>query len=108
MNDEVDLDGLRRSVDEGRLQWQVHALERLLERGLSRQQVERAIMNGEVIETYPQDRPFPSCLMLHSQPEPLHVVVAFDPGARICHIITAYAPDTEHFEPDFRTRRKPR
>jgi hypothetical protein len=63
-------------------------------------------MNGEVIEVYPTDRPYPSCLILHLEPEPVHVVAAADPAARICHVITAYRPDLEHFEPDFRTRRK--
>ena len=52
------------------------------------------------------DRPYPSCLILHLEPEPVHVVAAADPVARICHVITAYRPDLEHFEPDFRTRRK--
>jgi hypothetical protein len=63
-------------------------------------------MNGEVIEVYPTDRPYPSCLILYVEVEPVHVVAAADPAARICHVITAYRPDLEHFESDFRTRRK--
>lgn len=63
-------------------------------------------MNGEVIEVYPTDRPNPSCLILHVESEPVHVVAAADPIARICHVITAYRPDPKHFEPDFSTRRK--
>jgi hypothetical protein len=63
-------------------------------------------MNGEVIEINPTDRAYLSCLMLHVETEPVHVVAAADPAARICHVITAYWPDIEHVEPDFRTRRK--
>jgi uncharacterized protein DUF4258 len=81
-------------------------LERLLERGISRTEVVGAIMNGEVIEIYPTDRPYPSCLILYIETEPMRVVVAADPAARICHVITAYRPDLDHFKPDFRTRRK--
>ena len=65
-------------------------------------------MSGEVIEVYPEDRPYPSCLMLQAESEPLHVVAAVDALAEVCHIITAYRPDLEHFEPDWKTRKKER
>ncbi|MGQ0591451.1 MAG: DUF4258 domain-containing protein [Gammaproteobacteria bacterium] len=52
------------------------------------------------------DRPYPSCLILYVEAEPVHVVAAADPIARICHVITAYRPDLEHFEPDFKTRKR--
>jgi len=52
------------------------------------------------------DRPYVSCLILSVEAEPVHMVAAADPAARICHVITAYRPSLEHFEPDFRTRRK--
>ncbi|MHB8455997.1 MAG: DUF4258 domain-containing protein [Acidiferrobacterales bacterium] len=65
-----------------------------------------AIMKGEVIEVYPTDRPYPSCLILYVEAEPVHVVAAAEAAARIGHIITAYRPDLGNFEPDFRTRRK--
>jgi hypothetical protein len=44
--------------------------------------------------------------MLSVETGPVHVVAAADPDARICHVITAYRPDIERFESDFRTRRK--
>jgi hypothetical protein len=101
-----DIEMLRAAAAQGRIQWHQHALERFLERGISRAEVVSAIMHGEVIEIYPTDRPYPGCLMLSVGAEPVHVVAAADPGARICHVITAYRPDLEHFEPDFRIRRK--
>jgi hypothetical protein len=106
MAEDFDIDILRGAVAQGRIHWHQHALERFLERGLSRTEVVGAIMNGDVIEVRPRERPYPSCLILHIKPRPLHVVAAVDPAARICHVITAYRPDLEHFEPDFRTRRK--
>jgi hypothetical protein len=92
-------------VAEGRIQWQQHALERLLERGITRAEVVAAMIYGEVIETYAVDRPYPSCLILHVQEQPVHVVAAVDAAARVGYIITAYRPDPEHFEADLRTRR---
>ena len=106
MDKDFDIEILRGTAAHGRIQWHQHALERILERGISRAEVVGAIMNGEVIEIYSTDRPYPSCLILYVEAEPVHVVAAADPAARICHVITAYRPDMEHFEPDFRTRRK--
>src|SRR3990167_3370112 len=106
MAEDLDIEILRASTAQGRIHWHQHALERFLERGISRAEVIGAIMNGEIIEVYRMDRPYPSCLILHVEPEPVHVVAAADPAARICHVITAYRPDPEYFDHDFRTRRK--
>jgi len=103
---DIDITILRGAAAQGRIHWHQHALERFVERGISRAEVVRAIMKGEVIEVYPTDRPYPSCLILYVEAEPVHVVAAADPVAGICHIITAYRPDLENFESGFRTRRK--
>ncbi len=97
---------LRETAAQGRIYWHQHALERFLERGISRSEVIRAIIKGEVIDVYRADRPYPSHLILYVGDEPVHVVAAADPTEKICHVITAYRPDPEHFEPGFRTRRK--
>jgi len=104
--DAFDIRSLRLAVSAGRVQWQQHALERLLEREISRAEVVNAIINGDVIETNTNDLPYPRYLILDADPLPLHVVVACDPAREVCHVVTAYRPDTEHFEPGFRTRRR--
>jgi len=38
----------------------------------------------------------------------LHVVAAHDPEEDRAYIVTAYVPDLEQFEEDFRTRRRRR
>lgn len=100
-----DLEVLRSATAQGHIHWHQHAFERFLERGISRAEVVTAIMKGEVIEVYSADRPYPSCLILYAGADPVHVVAAADVAARICHVITAYRPDLEHFEQDLRTRR---
>ena len=97
---------LRSAETQGRIQWQQHTLERFLERGISRAEVTGASMNGKVIDIYAAHQLYPSCLMLDVEIEPLHVVVAANPAARICHVITTYRPDLEHFEPDFTAGKK--
>ena len=102
----LDAEALRDAVARNRIQWHHHALRRMLERGITREQVKRTIRQGEIIEVYEQDRPYASCLILGFVPEPLHVVAALDPRSLVCHVITAYRPSLEQFEPDYRIRRK--
>ena len=104
--DSSDIAPLRAAVAAGRIQWQHHALERFLERGISRAEVVNAMIDGDVIEATSKGLPYPRCLILHFDVLPLHVVAACDPASGVCHVITAYRPDTEHFEADFRTRRR--
>lgn len=103
----MNLDKLKEAVDNGNIEWQRHGLERMLQRGISRQTAKKVLLSGEVIEVYQDDRPFPSALFLGwIEGEPVHVVAAFDPLSGFCFVITAYKPDSEHFESDYKTRRK--
>ena len=95
------------ALEDGYIEWQRHALERMMERGISREAVKEVLKNGVIIEDYPDDKPYSSALFLGwTKGEPLHVVTAFDSSTCWCFIITAYKPDLEHFELDFKTRRK--
>lgn len=94
-------------VKHNRIRWQKHALERMMERNIFRTDVKQILLDGEIIEEYPDDRPYPSGLFLgFINSEPLHVVVAIDSTSHWCYIITAYKPDSKHFKEDFKTRRK--
>ena len=101
-----DIEFFRDAVAHGRLRWQLHALERLLERGISRAEVLEAIIQGEIIEQYMDDKPLPSCLIAHVKAQPLHAVVAIDRDSGFGHVITVYRPNREHFEDDYKTRRR--
>ena len=102
----MDVASVRAAVTEGRLTWQQHALQRLLERGISRDSVVQAILEGDVIEDYPNDFPLPSALLLHTDEQrPIHAVVAWDEDDRRAYIVTVYIPDARRFEDDLRTRR---
>jgi len=97
---------MKNAVATGAIEWQRHSLERMMERGISRDNVKQTLLTGEIIEDYAEDKPFPSALFLGRQEGiPLHVVAAFDERSGTCFIVTAYYPDEEHFGPDFRTRR---
>ena len=103
----VDITKLRDAFRRGQIQWQRHALEQMMKRGVSRKAVRNVILKGERIEDYPGDWPLPSVLFFGwAGVRPIHVVAAFDNVAQIVYIITTYEPTLQYFASDFRTRKK--
>jgi hypothetical protein len=79
----------------------------MFERGISDDDVRHALANGETIEDYPDDTPFPSRLVLVWRgPRPLHVVVATDPQAGEDIVVSVYEPSLDQWGPGFRKRRR--
>ncbi|MCI9107884.1 MAG: DUF4258 domain-containing protein [Lachnospiraceae bacterium] len=84
----------------------IHAQERLRQRGIKQRDIKRCIMSGEIIEQYPEDFPFPSCLIFgYTNNDKVLHVVASDEGT-VSRIITAYFPNNEKFENDLKTRKE--
>lgn len=83
-----------------------HARRRLVERGISVNDIIRCIDTGEIIKQYEDDKPFPSCLILGAaiDEEYIHVVVSHD--SEWIYLITAYHPDPDVWDPDFKTRKE--
>lgn len=67
--------------------------------------IKEAVMNGKIIEQYPSDFPFPSCLVLgyNSDMIPIHIVLSEEGHAS--RIITSYIPNLEHWEVDYERRK---
>lgn len=103
---EPSIEKARKFCESGALQWTNHVFVRLMQRNISTNDVEYAIMNGEIIEVYPEDYPYPSSLVLCMEigGAPLHVVCGFAPDR--LWIITAYRPDLTEWETDYRTRKE--
>ncbi len=103
----MNLAKLRQALHDDKIEWERHVLERLVLRSISRDAVLEVLRSGKCIEDYPDDYPFPSALFLGwHRDQPLHVVAALDGTVPEVFIITTYEPDLEHFEADFKTRRK--
>ena len=87
--------------------FRIHAVQRMLERNISTEEVKGILRAGKVIENYPQDKPYPSYLMLgwvlH---RPIHVEAADNTAAKETVIITVYEPDLAQWEPKFERRNK--
>jgi len=70
-------------------------------------EIYETIQEGEIIEDYPDDKPYPSCLIYGKTKgdRPLHIVCAYDQKDGIAFIVTAYQPNPDLWI-NFRERRK--
>jgi len=85
----LDLDALRNAFASGRYFITTHAKQRMGERRVSDHDVKRAVLDGDLIEGYPDARPFPKALfMARVEGEPLYVSCAFD-GKNV-YVITVH------------------
>ncbi|MFZ1474232.1 MAG: DUF4258 domain-containing protein [Anaerolineae bacterium] len=74
-----------------------HAVRQMARRAITDQEVTDAILNGEILEDYPDDKYSPSCLILGltKQGRPLHVQCSAPPRVRV---VTVYQPDPKEWE----------
>jgi len=93
-------------INFARIIYRTHAFERMFERGISISDVRHVLVTGDVIMNYPDDRPYPSCLLLGWRGErPLHVVVAINRNENEAIVITAYEPEQALWESGFRRKK---
>ena len=60
----IMIEKLRHLCNDETMAMTKHANYRLKERGIDFEDVKRAILPGEIIRQYEDDKPFPSCLLL--------------------------------------------
>ena len=78
-----------------------HVSDRLRERGIKYSNIKRTIQQGEIVEDYPDDYPYPSCLISDGD---IHVIAATGSGK--LWFITAYRPDPEKWVNGNKIRKK--
>ncbi|MDW5551637.1 DUF4258 domain-containing protein [Methanosarcina sp.] len=88
----VNHEELKRLLTEDAFIISNHARTRMFQRDISTENVIEVIINGQIIEDYPEDEPCPSALFFaYSGGRPCHVVIAeCEDHARI---ITVYIPE---------------
>ena len=93
----IDVAYLRAAVLEERYEVSQHAEQGRLNDTLLIQDVENAILSGEIIESYPDDARGPSCLICGTSVSrlPVHVVVGFLPSGWL-RVITVYVPSPDY------------
>ena len=86
--------------------FRLHALQRMFQRRISTDEVKHVLQTGEAIEQYPDDTPYPSCLILGRTQagRPLHVVAAYNATEDETIIVTVYEPDPQQWDETVRKR----
>ncbi|MBU3840099.1 MAG: DUF4258 domain-containing protein [Candidatus Ruminococcus intestinipullorum] len=105
---ELNINDLRTLCKLENIEITLHAAKRLEQRGITTSDILSCISTGKIIEEYPNDYPFPSCLILglSINKQYLHVVVGSN--LETLWIITAYYPDVQQWEYDLQTRKENR
>lgn len=102
----VNIEDIVGSIRQNRIRITDHADEATQADHLSLDEILISVLRGDVIEDYPDDKPYPSCLICGNtfRQEPVHSVWAYNPGTRWAVLITVYRPSEERWL-DWRTRR---
>ena len=99
----MDMQRIKEYYNEGLIIITEHAESRLQERNISIKDLSDALKNGEIIEHYDEDEPFPSCLVLNiKNKKPLHVVVS--DAKEYLKVVTAYVPSSNVWYDGFKKR----
>ena len=103
----MDMEDLIDAIRQNRLRISDHADEEAESDRLSFDEIFFSVFQGEIIEDYPDDKPYPSCLIYgdNFRGEPVHSVWAFNKETKWAVLITVYRPDPDRWI-DWRTRRK--
>lgn len=104
----MNIETIKRYCKQGALRWTNHVLVRLMQRDIGMADVMCALKDGKIIEQYPTDYPYPSCLVLGVSVQHKHLhIVCGDSGTELW-LITAYYPNEEEWTDEFRKRKEPR
>ena len=91
----LQIDDIKEMCNDEKIFLTDHLKTRMRQRQIRFEDIKNAIKTGQIIEQYPTDYPFPSCLINANN---LHIVLSI--GNDHLYIITAYRPSIEKWEAD--------
>lgn len=102
----MDIEALKNAIQHKRVRITDHADEEAVADHLVFGEICYSVIHGEIIEDYPDDKPFPSCLIYGNTPdeEPVHSVWAYNKDNLWAVLITVYRPDINRWN-NWRVRR---
>ena len=103
----MDIQDIIEAILHDRIRITDHADEEAQADRLSYEEIFFSVMRGELIEEYPTDRPYPSCLIYGESfaGEPIHSVWAYNAETKWAVLVTVYRPDPKRWI-NWRVRRK--
>ena len=95
----MDLANIINAIRHSRVRITDHADEEACDDGLTYEGIYSSVVQGEVIEDYADDKPYPSCLIFgrNFSGEPIHSVWAYNPENQWAVLITVYRPDPDRW-----------
>ena len=58
--EKLNINAIQQMVKDGKIRWTNHVILRLFQRNITQKDIENALLNGEIIEYYENDYPYPS------------------------------------------------
>ncbi|MBI4552884.1 MAG: DUF4258 domain-containing protein [Candidatus Latescibacteria bacterium] len=103
----MDLADIINAIHADRIRITDHADEEAQADQLTLNEIFYSVQHGEIIEDYPTDHPYPSCLIYGpaSTDEPIHSVWAYNRQNQWAVLITVYRPDPSRWI-NWRIRRR--
>ena len=101
----MTIEEIKERCNDNQIEVTSHLMLRCRQRNITYSEIKQAIINGEVIEEYPYDFPYPSCLIfgITLVNRIIHVVVGMAESK--LWLITAYEPDRQLWSKDLKTRK---
>jgi hypothetical protein len=95
----MDIGRIIAAIADNRIRIADHADEEAQADDLSFDEVFGSVFRGEVIEEYPDDWPYPSCLIFGEtfQGDPVHSVWAYNEKNGWAVLVTVYRPDPDRW-----------
>ncbi len=102
----MEIESIIEAIHGNKIRITDHADEEARADRLSYDEIFFSVLQGEVIEDYPSDNPYPSCLVYGAtfSGEPVHSVWAYNQENLWAVLITVYRPDPNRWI-DWRRRR---
>lgn len=95
----MDIDDIVEAIRTNRVRISDHADEEAEADRLSFDEIYFSVLHGEIIEDYPSDKPYPSCLIYGEtfSGDPVHSVWAYNEQNQWVVLITVYRPDPDRW-----------
>jgi hypothetical protein len=103
----MTIDNLIEAINNSRVRITDHADEEAQADRLKYDEIYYSVLHGEIIEDYPTDKPYPSCLVYGETfgKEPVHSVWAYNDSNKWAVLVTVYRPDPALWI-DFKSRKR--
>jgi hypothetical protein len=103
----MDIESIVDAIRMNRVRISDHADEEAEADSLTFDEIYFSVLRGEIIENYPTDKPYPSCLILGKtfSGAPVHSVWAYNSEVQWAALITVYRPDPRRWT-NWRERKK--